>query len=538
MEKHWLKFYESGVSSHLEYPALTLNQVLKNSSAKFPDHQALSYLDCSWSYRNLDGIVSQMAHFLRSLGIQPGDRVGIQLPNSPQFVIAYYGAIRAGAIVVPVNPQFSGNDLSLIIADSGMKAIVASLEILPVIQAANPGAVKLIVTDIKTPFGPGQTHPVPDGTIRMEELFTQPSSDPTVPVTPDSVATLQYTGGTTGLSKGAVLSHSNLVTNAIQFRNWFSNVFADGEGRFVCVIPLFHIYGLTTSMNTAVLTGSAMLLLSKFDLNDLMQLIDKQKPNLFMGVPAMYGAIAARDSHNYDLRSIRACVSGSAPLPLAIQEKFMKITGGKLVEGYGLSEASPVVAVNPINGVIKNGSIGLPFPDTEIKVVDPQTGLEVAGPGQVGELLVKGPQVMQGYWNRSDETALVLKDGWLHTGDLVRYDEDGYLYIADRLKDMIIMGGEKIYPREIEDLLYTHPAIREAAVIGTPHPLRGEVPEAYVALKEGATTTEKELKQFCSKHLSKFKVPHKIEIVDALPRSSVGKVLRRLLKDQQAQAQQ
>ena len=284
-------------------------------------------------------------------------------------------------------------------------------------------------------------------------------------------------------------------------------------------------------MNSVVLSGSTMLLLPKFDPNELMQLIDKYKPNLFMGVPAIYGAIAMRDGQNYDLSSIKACVSGSAPLPLAIQEQFQALSGGKLVEGYGLSEASPVVTVNPIYGTVKNGSIGVPLPDTLVRIVDPQTGLEINTPGQVGELVIQGPQVMQGYWEKPADTAMVLRDGWLHTGDLVWMDEEGYVFIADRLKDLIIMSGEKIYPREIEDLLYTHPAVREAAVIGVPHPLRGEVPQAFVSLKESACTSEKELKQFCAKHLSKFKVPGKVNIVDALPRSSVGKVLRRLLRE-------
>jgi long-chain acyl-CoA synthetase len=262
--------------------------------------------------------------------------------------------------------------------------------------------------------------------------------------------------------------------------------------------------------------------------------IDKYKPNIFNGVPAMYGALVMRES-DYDMSSIKACVSGSAPLPPSIQQKFEEVTGGKLVEGYGLSEASPIVTINPIYGKVKVGSIGVPVFDTEVKVVNPQTGEDITHTGEVGELVVKGPQVMQGYWRQPEETELVLKDGWLRTGDLVRMDEEGYIYVADRLKDMIIMGGEKIYPREIEDLLYTHPAVREVAVVGVPHPLRGEIPQAYVALKESAATSEKELKQFCAERLSKFKVP-KIKLVEALPRNSVGKVLRRLLREE-SQAQ-
>lgn len=533
MKQPGLEHYEAGISYHLTYPDLSLPAVLLQTSARFPNHTAMVYQNISWSYTQLNELVSQMANFLIERGIQPGDRVGIQLPNSPQFVIAYYGILRAGAIAVPINPQFTGDDLAFLVEDSGLTATVTSVEILPVYKSIS-SKVQLIVTDIKTPFSPTQdyTPSIPEA-IRLEQhLFSCPATDPQAPITSQSIATLQYTGGTTGRSKGAILTHFNLLANVVQFREWFKNVFRDGEGKFVCVIPLFHIYGLTTSMNVAVYTGSSMLLLPKFDLNELMALIDTHRPNLFMGVPAMYGAIAARENHNYDLSSIEACVSGSAPLPPAIQEKFQKLTGGKLVEGYGLSEASPVVAVNPIYGTVKTGSIGLPFPDTEVRIVDPQTGEIITAPDRIGELVVRGPQVMKGYWQKPEETALVLKDGWLHTGDLVKRDADGYLYIADRLKDMIIMGGEKIYPREIEDLLYTHPAVKEVAVIGVPHELRGEVPHAFVVLKEGAVATEKELKQFCSQHLSKFKVPHKVSIVDALPRSSVGKVLRRLLREQ------
>lgn len=533
MKQPGLEHYESGISYHLTYPDLTLSTVLHQTAEKFPQHTSMVYQNTSWSYTQLNDLVSQMANFLISRGVQTGDRVGIQLPNSPQFIIAYYGILRAGAIAVPINPQFKGDDLAFLIEDSALKAVVTCVEILPIYQKI-PTTAQIIVTDIKTPFSPSQeyTPSIPEA-IRLEQyLFSCPTADPQASITSHSIATLQYTGGTTGRSKGAVLTHFNLLANIIQFREWFKNVFQDGDGRFVAVIPLFHIYGLTTSMNVPVYTGSSMLLMPKFDLNELMALIDKHRPNLFMGVPAMYGAIAARENHNYDLSSIEACVSGSAPLPPAIQDKFQKLTGGKLVEGYGLSEASPIVAVNPIYGTVKTGSIGLPFPDTEVRIVDPQTGEIITAPERIGELVVKGPQVMQGYWQKADETALVLKDGWLHTGDLVKRDAEGYLYIADRLKDMIIMGGEKIYPREIEDLLYTHPAVKEVAVIGVPHELRGEVPQAFVVLKEGATATEKELRQFCSQHLSKFKVPHKIDIVDALPRSSVGKILRRLLKEQ------
>ncbi len=490
------------------------------------------YLDRQWTYQELDDLVSRMANLLVGLGIKPGDRVGLQLLNSPQFVFSYFGILRAGAIAVPINPHFTGNDLAYIIKNSGMQLIVTGIENMPIIESLKIKDLKVIVTDIRIPFKKDHQYEAPADAIKLEGvLFQHPAADPQVKITPNSIANLQYTGGTTGIYKGAILTHRNLVVNATQFRYWFKNVYQDGQGKFVCVIPMFHIYAMSTTMNHAILSGSSILILSKFDLNELMRLIDKYKPNLFMGVPAMYSAIAMREGHNYDLSSIEACMCGSAPISVAIHEKFEKITGGKLREGYGLSECSPAVALTPIYGRVKYGSAGIPVPDTDVKIVDPQTGTEITEPGIVGEILVKGPQVMQGYWEQPEETALVLKDGWLRTGDLGSLDEDGYVFIADRLKDMIIMGGEKIYPREIEDLLYAHPAVKEVAAIGVPHPLRGEVPEAYVVLKETAATTEKELRQYCAEHLSKFKVPHKIEFINELPRNSVGKVLRRLLRE-------
>jgi len=532
-QKRWHMAYEPGILPQLEYPAITLSETLRNSAVRFPEKNALIFMERQWTYRELDELVSQMANLLISLGIKQGDRVGIQLVNSPQFVIVYFGILRAGAIAVPINPNFTGDDLAYIIKNSGMSLIVAGVEQLSVLELIINGKIRIIVTDIKAPFHKNNLYETPVEALKLEEiLFDQSITDPLTGITPDSIANLQYTGGTTGIYKGAILTHENLVVNATQFRHWFKNVYQDGEGKFVCVIPMFHIYAMSTTMNHAILSGSSLFILPKFDLNELMRLIEKHKPNLFMGVPAMYGAIAMREGHDYDLSSIEACMCGSAPIPIPVHQKFEQITGGKLREGYGLSECAPAVALTPIYGRVKHGSAGVPVPDTDVRIVDPQTGAEVTTPGLIGEILVKGPQVMRGYWEQPEETALVLRDGWLHTGDLGSLDEDGYVFIADRLKDMIIMGGEKIYPREIEDLLYTHPAVKEVAAVGVPHPLRGEVPEAYVVLKEGAATSEKELRHFCAAHLSKFKIPHKINMVNELPRSSVGKVLRRLIREQ------
>jgi long-chain acyl-CoA synthetase len=533
LKQVWFKSYESGIPTHLEYPSLTLSEVLQHTAGRFPNQTALVYLNHQWTYQELNDLASKTANLLLTLGVKPGDRVGIQLPNSPQFVITYFGILRSGAIAVPINPSFNGDELMYIIKDSSMNVLITCVEMVSILESCGMNNLKIIATDIRVPFTVDHKYLLSPEALKLEEvLFEQPAYIPQVGLTPDSIANLQYTGGTTGIYKGAILTHRNLVVNATQFRYWFKNVYEDGTGKFICVIPMFHIYAMSTTMNHAILSGSSLFILPKFDLNELMRQIENYKPNLFMGVPAMYSAIAMRDTgHNYDLSSIEACMCGSAPIPMAVHEKFEKLTGGKLREGYGLSECSPAVALTPIYGQVKYGSSGVPVPDTDIQIVDPQTGKELNEFGAVGEIVVKGPQVMQGYWGQPEETALVLKDGWLHTGDLGSIDEDGYVFITDRLKDMIIMGGEKIYPREIEDLLYTHPAVKESAVIGAPHPLRGEVPEAYVVLKEMAATSERELRHFCMEHLSKFKVPHKIELVDELPRSSVGKVLRRLLRE-------
>ena len=536
MTKKWLPFYEEGLQASLEYPSINLSEMLHEKTAKYPENSAMIYQGHRWNYTELNTMVTQMSQLFKRLGIVKGDRIGIHLPNCPQFVVACYGASRCGGIMVTINPQFTKDDLAYIIRNSGLKAIVTCVDLLPAVESVAAG-LQIITTDIRSPFNATTDYPVPAQIIRLEqELFQQPVEDPQVPVSPDDIACLQYTGGTTGIYKGAMLTHRNLVTNSVQVRHFFKHVYNDGEGKFLCVIPLFHIYGMTTSMHMPILTGSEMQLLLKFDINELMMTIDQYKPNVFMGVPAMYGAIVMREgNHRYDLSSIEACVSGSAPLPQTIAEKFEAITGGKLREGYGLSETSPVVAINPIYGKYKIGSVGVPIPDTEIRIVDPETGADITDTGNVGEITVRGPQVMQGYWQQPEETALVLRDGWLHTGDLGWMDEEGYTHITDRLKDMIISAGEKVYPREIEELLYTHPAVKEVAVIGVPHPLRGEVPHAYVALKETAATSEKELKHFCTEHLSKYKVPQKIELVDALPRSTVGKILRRLLQEKYRQ---
>jgi long-chain acyl-CoA synthetase len=358
-------------------------------------------------------------------------------------------------------------------------------------------------------------------------------------VSPADTAILQYTGGTTGVPKGAILTHRNLVVNAVQCRAWLM-IRNEGVDRILAVLPFFHVYGLTAAMNFSVLIAAEMILLPKFHTTEVLDSIAKYRPTFFPGIQAMFLAISNHPRiHKYDLTSIKAAISGAGPLMREVQERFEQLTGARIVEGYGLSEASPITNANPFFGRRKIGSIGLPWPDTEAKIVDIETGEKILPVGEAGELVVRGPQVMKGYWNMPEETALALRHGWLHTGDIARMDEEGYFYIVGRIKDMIKTMGENVYPREVEEVLYTHPKVKEAVVVGLAHEkFLGEKVKAYVVLKEGQQASADELIQYCRERLSKFKVPKEIEFRDQLPKTLVGKVLRRVLKDEEMKKEQ
>jgi long-chain acyl-CoA synthetase len=352
-------------------------------------------------------------------------------------------------------------------------------------------------------------------------------------VTPDDTAILQYTGGTTGTPKGAILTHRNLVANAVHNRVWLSRG-KEGEERILAVIPFFHVYGMTTAMNLGVLMGAELILLPKFHTKEVLEFINKYRPTIFPGIQAMYLAIGNyANIQKYDLTSIKAAISGAGPLMREVQDRFEQLTKARIVEGYGLSEASPVTHCNPVFGRRKIGSIGLPFPDMDAKIVDIETGEKEMPVGETGELVVKGPQVMKGYWNKPEETAQALRGGWLHTGDIARMDEEGYFFIVDRIKDMIKTVGENVYPREVEEVLFTHPKVKDVVVVGLPEEFKGEKIKAYIVLNEGMTATKEEIIQFCREKLSKFKVPKDVEFRDQLPKTLVGKVLRRVLRDEE-----
>lgn len=559
MERVWYKHYEQGVPPSLTYPQAPLYTLLDDASGEYPDRAAIIFgavahklpgqplMDAAMSYRQLRDAVNRFANALVRLGVNKGDRVALYLPNSPQFAIAYYGALKAGAIIAPVNPLYTPRELEFILQDSGAETIVALSQFYPKLQSVRTKTriKNAIVTNIKEYFPPvlktlftvamekkeGHRVEIAAGDFWFQSLLQNESNvPPSVKVTGEDDAVLLYTGGTTGVPKAAELTHANLYANAVQLRAWCP--FAQqGKEMYLTALPMFHSYAMTTCLNEAMmLAGTLVLIPNPRDMMHILKAIDRHKPTFFPGVPTMYTAINNNpETRKFNLKSMRACLSGAAGLPVEVAKNFQEITGAHLVEGYGLSEASPVVTANPIFGENRIGTIGVPLPDTDVILVDAETGTKQVPIGQPGELCVKGPQVMKGYWNKPDETAQTLRDGWLHTGDIATMDEEGYLRIVDRLKEMIISSGYNIYPREIEEVLYQHPAVLEAAAIGVPDSYRGESAKAFVVLKPGQSATAEELIAFCKQQLAPYKVPRSIEFRDSLPKTVVGKVLRREL---------
>ncbi|MCS7265958.1 MAG: long-chain fatty acid--CoA ligase [Armatimonadetes bacterium] len=554
-ERVWLAKYPSKVQPTLTYPEISLDQMLRDTATKYPSATATIFYGAKMTYREIDDGASAFAGALARLGIEQGDRVGVLLPNSPPFVMAYYGIVRIGAIVVQMNPLLSPHELRNELKDSGAVALVTTDPLLDkASEACYETSVRHVIIASPSAYVPLLIRPVvkakarPKGEVRFpegvqvhsfESLLREGSKPPKVDFDPrEQVAVFQYTGGTTGLPKAAMLTHFNLVANALQTSAWTYGL-EIGKEIFLCVLPFFHSYGMTVGMNLAIVKASTMLLLPKFDPVDTAKAIQQYKATLFPGVPAMYAAVAYHAKRSsVDISSVKVCVSGGGPLLREIHDQFVAATGAKLVEGYGLSEASPVTHCNPVwEGENRIGTIGLPFPDTDCKIVDLETGTKELPPGEVGELVIKGPQVMKGYWNRPEETAQTLRDGWLYTGDIASMDEDGYFRIVDRKKELVIVGGFNVYPREVEEVLYQHPKVLEAAVVGVKHPLRGEMVKAFVVLKEGEQATETELISFCRERLASYKVPREITFVKELPKTPAGKILKWVLKQQAEQTQ-
>jgi long-chain acyl-CoA synthetase len=553
----YTKSYDAGVPPSIEYPRVALHALLDDAAESYPGSPATIFYDRKRSYASLLRDAKRFSAGLRALGVKKGDRVAIDLPNCPQFLIAFFGALRIGAVVVPCNPLYTPPELRYQLADAGAETIVVLSRVYPVVKAARQGTKirNVIVTNIKEEMPPilrtlftlakekkdGHRQPFAGdpGAIAFQAVLSLKGDDSAADVGADEIALLQYTGGTTGTSKGAMLSHRALVANALQCSAWFGHAMREGQDAVMAVMPLFHVYGLTTVMNFAVLTAGAMILEPQLELGHVLKDIQAHKPKLFHGAPRIYNAIINSPlAKKYDLRSIVACISGSAPLMIETARKFKELTGGNLVEGYGLTEASPVTHCNPVFDPAKNriGTIGLSFPDTESRLVDIETGDRDAAPGEPGELVVRGPQLMDGYYNKPEETAQALRDGWLHTGDIATMDADGYVAIVDRKKEMIIVSGYNVYPREVEEALAKHPAVLEGAAIGVPHPIKGEEVKAFVVLKPGQTATADQLISFCREQLAPFKVPRAIEFRDMLPKTHIGKVLRRQLAEEDNKA--
>lgn len=552
MEKPWLKFYEPHVPEHLDYPETTMPAALEETARKYPDHTALIFKDTKLTFREYNAAVDRFAAALQGLGVKKGDRVAVHLLNCPQFPIAYYAVLRIGGIVVPCNPVYTAREMRHQLKDSGAEVIVTLSLMYPIIKqiraetelrhviVANiktylPPLLRVLFTLLKEKKGGHRVDISGDAnTYWFTDLLAKgPARPQPVELSWDDTAVLMYTGGTTGVSKGAQLTHQNILINAQQCKVWISA--GEAEDISLTALPLYHSFAMTTCMNMDTLIGAAMLLIpDPRDLEDVLKNITKHKPTFYPGVPAMYVAINNYpDLSKYDVGSIKACVSGAAGLPVEVQKRFQELTGAKLVEGYGLSEATPVTHANPIYGDNRVGTIGLPWPDTEAKIVDIETGEQVLGVGEAGELCIRGPQVMKGYWNMPEETANTLREGWLYTGDIAVMDEDGYFKIVDRKKDMILgAGGFNVYPREIEDVLYEYPKVLEVAAAGIPVAGKGERVKVYIVLKKGETATEEEIIAFCRENLAPYKVPKFVEFRTELPKTMVGKILRRVLVEE------
>lgn len=557
LERPWYRSWPAYLAKETDVVPAPLYSIITNGARKYGQNLCVGYQGKSLTYSQIDELSSRFASSLLGLGLKKGDRVAIYSPNTPQFVMAYYGILKAGGIVVPCSPLYRERELEAQLKDSGSKFLVAANDVVRGndLYASVEGCrdrlpIAHVITASVTDYLPSykralaglakvknvrrrDTLAFVDLVRKNEPIQSYAGVDPV-----NDVAVLEYTGGTTGTSKGAMLTHFNLLSAAAIGAMALPLTDKDAS---LAVLPLFHIFGMTACMNAPLYVGGGVVLLPRFDVMEVMGAIQKEKITVFCGVPTMYIAVNNHpEVAKFDLKTVRVAFSGGAALPAAVAKRFRELTGGNLVEGYGLSETSAVGSTNPFEGSLrKEGSIGIPFPSTDARIVSLDNPAQLLGLGEVGELELKGPQVMKGYWNNDEETKNVLRDGWLLTGDIARMDEDGYFYIVDRKKDMISVGGLKVYPREVEEVLFEHPAVKEAAVVGYPDPYMGETVKAFVVLKDPAyrEKAQTEITAFCMDRLAKYKVPYKFEFVADLPKTLVGKVLRRKLREGSATSQ-
>jgi long-chain acyl-CoA synthetase len=549
-DRPWFQHYDPGVPHRLEYPAIPLHAFLKQSAQRFPNRPCTLFHGHAVTYGEMDAQTDHLAAALASMGVRKGQPVGIFMPNSAQFVMAFYAILKAGAVVVATNPLYTAREIEHQMNDAGVEILLCMSNFYRMVKEVQPKTKlrRLIVTNIKEYLPPvtrvlftlakekagGHRATLTGDDVWLQDVLRQFASAPApkVDVGPDDVALFQYSGGTTGLSKAAVALHRNLVANTLQIRAWMPQT-KDGAETVLMAIPLFHVYGMVAGMSYAIQAAASMVMIpNPRDLPDVLQSIDKFAPSVFPGVPTMYNAInnnADVKAGKYKVTSIKACISGSAPLMRETKDRFEALTGGKLVEGYGLSEAPTATHCNPLNGETRAGSIGLPFPDVDCHIVSLDDGVTVLGVGEVGELAIQSPNVMQGYHNMPGETAIALKDGWLFTGDIARMDEDGYFYIVDRKKELIKPGGYQVWPREVEEEISKHPKVLEVGVAGVPDAYRGETVKAWVVPRPGETLTVDEVRAWCKERMAPFKVPTQVEFRTELPKTTVGKILRREL---------
>lgn len=556
MENVWLKNYDVGVPRNIDYPQKPLFHFLEDAAQKYPDKACTIFKGAEVTYKEMDEITDTLAGALADLGVKKGDRVGIFMPNTPQFVMAYYGVLKAGGVVVASNPLYTASEIAHQAKDAGIEIMLVMSNFYQTVKSAQDqtNVKTIIVTNLKETL-PALTRVLftlavekkgghriegglAEGDIWMKDLLEkyQPSDRPKLDIGPDDYCMFQYSGGTTGIPKGAVALHRNIVANSLQIANWMTNL-EIGKEVVLMAIPLFHVYGMVAGMNFGFATGSTLVMVpNPRDLKDVLDNISKYRASIFPAVPTLYNAINNHPdvlAGKYDLSSIKACISGSAALMRETKDKFEELTGGKVSEGYGLSEAPTASHCNPLAGVNKTGSIGMPLPDVDCRIVSLDDGETEVAIGEIGEIILKGPQVMHGYHNMPTETANALREWnggtWLYTGDIARMDEDGYFYIVDRKKELIKPGGYQVWPREVEEAISDHPKVLEVGVAGIPDPYRGETVKAWVVVKPGETLTEEEIKEFSREKLAKYKVPSHVEFRDELPKTTVGKILRREL---------
>ncbi len=550
--KPWLANYEKGVPEHMDYEEICLPDFLERSANMFPERMALLFQGYKVTFRQLNDMVNRFATCLDEFGIKKGDSVAILLPNVIPCVVAYYATLKIGGITVMNNPLYSDRELKHQFNDSGSKILITldllgnrMIDLRPETQVN-----QIIYTSIGDylPFPKNLLFPLvgkkknlaadvkaAENVYKWKDLLGKSApTPPQVKLNFDDVAMYQYTGGTTGVSKGVMLTHGNLSKQVQQIEAWFPT-FNKGEEIMLGALPFFHVFGLSVAMNFAIYMGWGEILVPKPQPEPLLEAIGKFKPTFAPLVPTMYiGMLNDPKINSVDMTSINGCFSGSAPLPIEVIKDFENKTGAVIVEGFGMTESTPVTHVNPFaGGKRKVGSVGVPITDTECRILDLDDKTKDVPVGEIGELLVKGPQVMKGYWNRPEETAETLTDGWLHTGDIAKMDEEGYFYIVDRKKDMILSGGLNVYPRDIEEVLYEYPKVQEAAAIGIPHPTRGEAIKAFIALKDGETATQEEIIEYCAKKLAKFKLPTEVEFRKELPKTNVGKILKKDLRQEE-----